>query len=74
MYISPEYWNIGFGSFAVKQLEEWFPEMYKMTTGTPSFSVGNIHFYEKLGFTKTGESYCEDEQINLIIFEKLYSQ
>jgi len=72
MFIHPDCQNKGIGSFAVKQMEEWFPEMYKFTTGTPSFSIGNIHFYEKLGFKKIGEQYCEDEDINIVLFEKLY--
>jgi len=72
MYIDNEYQHKGIGTFAIKQIEKWFPEMYKLTTGTPSFSVNNIAFYKKLGFSEIGEEYCRDEDIDLILFEKKY--
>ena len=73
IFIDNDYKNKGVGTFAVKQIEMWFPEMYKLTTGTPSFSAGNIRFYERLGFKKTGERYFEDEKIDIVLLEKLYS-
>lgn len=72
IYIDPEHWNKGIGSIAIQQIESWFPEMYKLTTGTPSFSTTNIQFYKKLGFKCSGES-ISDEHLKIILFEKLYS-
>jgi predicted acetyltransferase len=72
MYIDNEYKHKGFGTFAIKQIEKWFPEMYKFSTGTPSFSINNINFYKKLGFNEVGEKYSPEEEIKLILFDKLY--
>lgn len=72
MFVSNEYKSMGAGTFAVKQIESWFPEMYKMTAGTPSFSKGNIRFYKNLGFNIIGEDYCRGEDIKIVLFEKTY--
>ncbi len=72
MFISNEYKSMGAGTFAVKQIESWFPEMFKMTTGTPSFSKGNIQFHKNLGFNIIGEEYNKDEDVKIILFEKVY--
>lgn len=72
MFVDNDYKNNGVGTFAIKQIEEWFPEMYKLTSATPSFSIGNIHFYNTLGFIKIGEQNSDDDKINLILFEKVY--
>ncbi len=74
MYIDNEYKHKGIGTFAMKQIENWFPEMYKLTTGTPSFSINNIKFYKKLGFNETGEQYSSEEDIKIILFEKFYNK
>jgi predicted acetyltransferase len=72
IFIINEYKSMGVGTFAVKQIESWFPEMYKMTTGTPSFSTGNIQFYKNLGFNIIREEYSKDEDIMIVLFEKNY--
>ncbi|MBP7737782.1 MAG: GNAT family N-acetyltransferase [Spirochaetes bacterium] len=72
VYIDNEYKHKGIGTFAIKQIEKWFPEMYKLTTCTPSFSVNNIEFYKKLGFNEIDKIYCHEEDIEIILFEKLY--
>ncbi len=72
IFVDPDFWNKGIGSAAIKQIEEWFPEMYKFTTGTPAFSITNIKFYEKLGFKKVDEVFMKEEGISLVLFEKIY--
>lgn len=74
IFVDPDFWNKGIGSTAIKQIEEWFPEMYKLTTSTPAFSVTNIKFYEKLGFNKVDEVFSKEDGFDLILFEKLYKR
>ena len=52
MFIDPEYQGKGIGSFAVKEVERFFPEMYLLTLATPVKYISNNDFYKKLGFKK----------------------
>lgn len=72
VFVDPDFWNKGIGTVAIRQIEEWFPEMYKLTTSTPKFSVKNIKFYEKLGFKIVDEVFNKEEGIDLVLFEKTY--
>ncbi len=46
--------------------------MYKFTTCTPTYSVTNIKFYEKLGFKKVDEVFNKEEGTDLVLFEMIY--
>lgn len=70
IFISPEYQNRGIGTQAMRFIENTYPAT-RWTLDTPTWSIRNIHFYEKLGYVKVGES--EDDDTTLIAFEKRIS-
>jgi GNAT superfamily N-acetyltransferase len=65
--IEPRYHNCGFGTLAMKFLEQAHPAT-RYTLDTPTWALRNQHFYEKLGYVKIGEvAYAE---ISLFAYEK----
>ncbi len=55
IFIEPEYQNQGIGAQAMEFLWQQYPAALKWTLGTPSWNQRNRHFYQKVGFTETGE-------------------
>lgn len=72
MFIDPEYQNMGAGSFAVKEVERCFPEMYLFTVATPAKYISNNDFYRKLGFKKIKEINSNNDLL-LYSYEKYYN-
>jgi ribosomal protein S18 acetylase RimI-like enzyme len=70
IFISPDYHNRGIGTQAMRFIEGTYPAT-RWTLDTPTWSIRNIHFYEKLGYVKVGES--EDDDTTLITYEKRIS-
>lgn len=65
--IEPRYHNCGFGTLAMKFLEQTHPAT-RYTLDTPTWAIRNQHFYEKLGYIKIDEvAYPE---ISLFAYEK----
>ena len=60
----------GTGTIAMRLLFDVFPETLRWTLETPYLSVRNHHFYEKLGFVKTGETPPEPDGFTLFLYEK----
>lgn len=71
IYIDLEYHNKGIGTFAMRLLEENFPDAVKWSLETPYLSIRNHHFYEKMGFVKVGETEPEADGFYLFLYEKL---
>ncbi|HPA62485.1 MAG TPA: GNAT family N-acetyltransferase [Spirochaetota bacterium] len=69
LFLSPEYQNQGCGQKILKLLEEEFPDAHKWELDTPHLSFRNHHFYEKAGYTKTGEYYPDSNNKKLILFQ-----
>lgn len=65
--IDPNHHNKGFGTQAMKFIEQTFPATV-WTLDTPTYATRNQHFYERLGFVRVGETVFPD--ITLIQYEK----
>ncbi|MDP4108992.1 MAG: GNAT family N-acetyltransferase [Bacillota bacterium] len=74
LYIIQAYQNKKIGTKAVEFLFNAFPEYNKWTLETPYKSFRNHHFYEKLGFRKTGETKPEADGFFLYLYEKSKEQ
>ena len=63
---------MGIGTNAMKFLEMEFPDAKKWTLETPHLSYRNHHFYEKMGFTKVGETEPDPKNngFYLYLYEK----
>jgi RimJ/RimL family protein N-acetyltransferase len=64
--IHPQHHNKGYGTMAIKLMEEMFPNIKKWTLKTPHYSLRNQHLYKKMGYVKIGES----EDKFLFLYEK----
>lgn len=70
IFLGSEYQNYGLGSKILPQLEHRYPEVKKWSLDTPKDNQRNRHFYEKLGYQKTGEQMI-NEYLTLIDYEKI---
>lgn len=55
IYIDPDCQGKGIGTKAIEYMEQSHPEIKIWTLDTPYKSFRNQHFYEKMGYIKTGE-------------------
>jgi RimJ/RimL family protein N-acetyltransferase len=76
MFVAPEFQNRGIGTQAIGLLEEAHPAAIKWSLSTAYSSHRSQRFYERLGYTKVGETapgeYTEipDERFHLFLYEK----
>ena len=68
LFISEDFQNKGIGSKIIDLIEETYGEFKVWNLVTPSYSYRNHHFYEKLGYRKTGE-FQPDPQNPFQLFE-----
>lgn len=66
--IEPAYHSRGVGTRAMRFIEAAHPAT-RWTLHTPSYALRNQHFYEKLGFVKTGEEAADT--ILLFAYERI---
>jgi GNAT superfamily N-acetyltransferase len=71
IFISPDRHNRGIGTQAMQFIEDAYPAT-RWTLDTPTWAIRNIHFYEKLGYIRVGET--EDGDTKLIAYEKRIAQ
>lgn len=55
IYVDPDFQNRGIGQQAMQFIEDAHPDAVRWTLETPSWATRNHHFYEKVGYVKTGE-------------------
>lgn len=60
IYIDPCLHNTGLGTRTLEFIEAEFPHVKRWTLSTPYLSFRNHHFYEKMGYVKTGEEVLEE--------------
>lgn len=70
IYLDPVYQNRGIGTQALRFVEAAHPQATRWTLDTPSWARRNRHFYEKMGYVKTGELQPEGADFTLFLYEK----
>ncbi|KOP69667.1 hypothetical protein AMS59_22340 [Lysinibacillus sp. FJAT-14745] len=69
IFISKNYQNKGLGSEIMKLVEEEFPSAVEWVLDTPHLNIRNHHFYEKIGYKKSGQHQI-NEKLILIDYTK----
>ncbi|MBQ3027797.1 MAG: GNAT family acetyltransferase, partial [Lachnospiraceae bacterium] len=62
--------NRGIAQIAVKKVFELYPVATVWRLDTIKQEGGNCHFYEKLGFVRTGAEHVVNDKMTLIDYEK----
>ena len=70
IFVLPEFQNRGVGQEAMHLIEEQFPSARLWTLFCVREEEKNVHFYEKLGFQKTGVERRLAKHITLIGYER----
>ena len=52
IFVAPEHFRKGFGSFMMQEIESMFPEVKEFTVDTPDWNIRTNSFYTKLGYTE----------------------
>lgn len=70
IFITPAAQNEGIGSACIRFLENHFPHAVKWTLDTPDWAYRSQRFYEKVGYTKLGETLLDDVGLRLFDYHK----
>lgn len=70
IFLLPRYQNKGMGSKVMELVFSLYPKAEKWQLATISEEELNCHFYEKLGFVRTGSRTVINEHMTIIGFEK----
>ena len=70
LFILPRFQNRGIAQTAVKMVFDLYPETTVWRLDTIKQETGNCHFYEKLGFMRTGAETIINERMTLVDYEK----
>ena len=73
IFIHPDRQNQGIGVQALAFIEHAFLDAKRWTLNTPSWAERNHHFYEKLGYVKSGEHEPLETPFLLFSYEKTIS-
>lgn len=72
IFIHPSYQNQGIGQKIMRLIEGKYPDAKSWFLDTPYLSFRNHHFYEKIGYKKTGEEIPDKEKdFKLFLYEKI---
>ncbi|MBP5554524.1 MAG: GNAT family N-acetyltransferase [Lachnospiraceae bacterium] len=52
IFIAPEYFRKGYGSFMMNEIETLFPGVKEYTLDTPAWNIRTNSFYSKMGYTE----------------------
>ena len=52
IFVAPEHFRKGFGSFTMREIESMFPGVKEFTLDTPEWNIRTNSFYTKLGYTE----------------------
>ena len=54
IFISPEHFRRGYGTWMMREIEAMFPDVKEFTLDTPVWNTRTNRFYTKLGYSETG--------------------
>lgn len=57
IFISPEHFHKGYGSYMMREIEAMFPEAKTFTLDTPVWNTRTNAFYTKLGYTEVKRNH-----------------
>lgn len=67
IFVNPDFFRKGYGTFIMQQIEESFSAVSKFTLDTPIWNVRTNSFYKKLGYSEVGRDkdfvYYEKERV-----------
>lgn len=69
IFILPEYWNNGYASSAIRELEKIFG-LDNWELDTILQEKGNCHLYEKMGYKQTGETKNINDKMTIVFYKK----
>jgi ribosomal protein S18 acetylase RimI-like enzyme len=52
IFVAPEHFRKGYGSFMMQEIESMFPGVKEFTLDTPDWNIRTNSFYTKLGYTE----------------------
>jgi len=52
IFVAPEHFRKGYGTFMMHEIEAMFPEVKEFTLDTPFWNIRTNSFYPKLGYTE----------------------
>jgi len=70
IFILPEHQNKGIAQIAMRKLFELYPDTGVWNLATIKQEARNCHFYEKLGFVRTGSEKVINDKMTIIGYEK----
>ena len=56
VFISPEHFRKGYGTYMMREIEAMFPEVKEFTLDTPAWNIRTNQFYTKTGYTEVKRS------------------
>ncbi len=71
LFILPSYCDRGIGTVVMEKLFSLYDDADKWSLATIKQDARNCHFYEKLGFVRTGTSTVINDRMTIIGFEKI---
>jgi GNAT superfamily N-acetyltransferase len=70
LFLHPQEQGRGYGTIAMRAMEDIFPEATRLVLDTPVWAKRNQHFYEGLGYRRMGEAFEPEEGFMLVLYEK----
>ena len=56
VFISPEHFRKGYGTYMMREIEAMFPEVKEFTLDTPAWNIRTNQFYTKTGYAEVKRS------------------
>lgn len=71
MFILPEFQGKGYGQQAIAEAEKLYPYAVGWRLDTIKEERKLCHFYEKMGYQKTGKEECVQDNMTIVYYSKI---